>query len=713
MRPDRASALRVSTTVPALGGVRVQLFLVSFTVLFVELVLIRWIPAYMVFVGFFSNFILMASFLGIGIGILLGRWIQRRPFSPFAMLLLLTVALALTGQLNLRVASPDEIFFGLNWSTGSDASWLVLPLVAVLVVAIMATLAAPLGPLLRSMPPLRAYTIDIIGSVTGIVVFAAMSAGGTDPLLWFAIVAVARGLLALGRGVSAPSIVPAAAMTAVFVLLVAQGLHTGDRWSPYYRVTAYDRSSRYADFGETTGPRAPSYFFVGGIPHQGMAPVEESIEAPLYGQVYRWFPDRTFSRVLIIGAGSGTDVALALAKGSDAITAVDIDPVLLDLGRQYHPDQPYSDPRVTAVIQDGRAYLARTSDQYDLIVYALTDSLTLVTGTANVRLESFLFTEQSLALARDRLTDDGVFVMYNVYREPWLVDKLVRMTADVFGTQPLLRLDGPADAVIAAGPAVGEVRGEPPGDQVDALPEIAGPTPRPALDDWPFLYLRTETIPSYYLGGLALLIAIGALAFAASGRLAGARLGAFSPHFFVLGAAFLLLETRSIITFSLLFGTTWLVNALAFAAILVGVLAAIAVTARFPRLPKVPLYLFLFGSILIAWVLPPESLLIDPPEVRYAVASVVAFAPVFFANLVFTRSFSETVHPDIAFASNLLGAMMGGALEYLSLLLGFRALLPIAAGLYVLAWVFATRVQVLGDQEVLGEPTAAPATATS
>jgi len=86
---------------------------------------------------------------------------------------------------------------------------------------------------------------------------------------------------------------------------------------------------------------------------------------------------------------------------------------------------------------------------------------------------------------------------------------------------------------------------------------------------------------------------------------------------------------------------------------------------------------------------------------------------VFFANLVFTRSFSETLHPDIAFASNLLGAMAGGALEYLSLLLGFKTLLPIAAGLYVLAWLFASRVQVLGDQEVAGELAAAPATARS
>ena len=706
---DRGPGDRTFVRAPALADVRVRLVLTSFLLLFVELALIRWIPAYMVFVGFFSNFILMASFLGIGLGILLGRWIERLPFSPFAPLLLFTVVIAFTGQLNLQVASPDEILFGLDWSTSGAINYLVLPLVAVLVVAIMAALAAPLGPLLRSMPPLRAYTLDIVGSVAGITAFALLSAYETDPIVWFTLVAGVAGLLALGRGISAPSIVPAAAMAAVLLLLAGQAIHTGDRWSPYYRVTAYDSTGRLADHADVGGPHQPAWLYVGGIPHQSMVQASVSVNAPLYGQVYRWFPERTFRKVLVIGAGSGTDVALALSKGSESITAVDIDPVLVDYGRRYHPNHPYADPRVTTVIQDGRAFLAGTPDRYDLIIYALPDSLTLVTGTANVRLESFLFTTQSIALARDRLTADGVFVMYNLYRQPWLVDKLVSMVGDTFGTPPFVRLGGSVDAVIADGPAVHQAHGVSPGDRLDPPPSASGSEPRPADDDWPFLYLRTETIPSYYLLGLALLFAIGVVAAIASGRLAGARIGAFSPHFFALGAAFLLLETRSLVTFSLLFGTTWLVNALVFAAILVSVLAAIGVTSRFPQLPRAPLYGLLFGSIVVAWALPPEVLLIDPPALRYLVASGVAFAPVFFANLVFTRSFSESMSPDIAFASNLLGAMAGGALEYLSLLFGFRALLPIAALLYILAWVFAARLQMFGDRGTSTETTPSPA----
>ncbi len=78
--------------------------------------------------------------------------------------------------------------------------------------------------------------------------------------------------------------------------------------------------------------------------------------------------------------------------------------------------------------------------------------------------------------------------------------------------------------------------------------------------------------------------------------------------------------------------------------------------------------------------------------------SVVLLAPVFFANLVFSRSFGETGQADVAFASNLLGAMVGGALEYLSLLTGFRTLGLVALGLYGLAWLFERQIRLLGDR---------------
>jgi protein-L-isoaspartate O-methyltransferase len=564
---------------------------------------------------------------------------------------------------------------------------------------LMATLALPLGGLLRSMPPLRAYAIDIAGSLTGIAVFGIMSALGLEPITWFAAAAVLLTLLALGKGVTVWSAVPTTAMAGA--LLLVMGATGRDLWSPYYRITTYDDNGQIVS-AHPGSDSDPYHIFVSGIPHQSMDSTDVAANGFLHGQVYRWLPNRTFDRVLIIGAGSGTDTALALRNGSAHIDAVEIDPVIARIGRDFHPDKPYNDPRVALHVDDGRAFLRRSTEKYDLIIFALTDSLTLVSNTANVRLESFLYTEESFAAARDRLSADGVFVMYNFYREPWLVQKLDAMAANVFGAPPLLRLHGRAEAVIASGPGVSTAQSAGSlGDRVDPLPAGDSAGARTATDDWPFMYLRSPGVAPYYLVALGMLLAFAAVAVALASRVTRipVRRG-FSPHFFVLGIAFLLLETRSLVTFSLLFGTTWSVNAMVFFAILLSVLVAIGISARFPMRRPSFLYAGLFGTLALAWLLPPEQLLIDPPALRYALAATLAFAPIVFANLIFAHSFRDTAMADMSFASNLLGAMVGGALEYLALLTGYRSLLIVVGGLYVLAYLLATRLRILADRQL-------------
>jgi hypothetical protein len=683
-------------TVPGLDDPRVRLFLTSGTLLFVELLLIRWVPANVRYVGFFSNFVLMASFLGIGLGILLGRSGRRLPIAPFAILLLAIVWLVYEKQLNVQIKSSDELFFGLAESQAADVNFLILPMIVGLVAAVMAALALPLGPLLRSRPPLQAYAIDIMGSMAGIAGFTALSASGTSPVIWFAAVAVLLGLLALGSGVRIWSLVGGLAMVAV-VWLAIGATGSGDIWSPYYRISTYVVSD-----GNLT-------INVNGIPHQALHPVAKPKD-PWYDQVYKWFPGRTFDQALIVGAGSGSDVAVALSKGVGHVDAVEIDPAIQRIGIDKHPDQPYSDPRVTPIVNDGRAYLRTTEKRYDLVIFALPDSLTLVSTAANIRLESFLFTEEAFAAVRDHLAPGGVFVLYNLYRQPWLIAKLADELHDVFGTPPLVRTYFATSAALADGPAVIALNGgPPPGDAVDPVPEAGLPEPRPATDDWPFLYLRTPFVAPYYLLALALILVAAGAAVAVGARATGTSLRRFSPHFFVLGIAFLLLETRSLVSFSLLFGTTWIVNALAFFGILASVLVAIAVNARFPMRRPAPFYAGLFATLALAFLLPPEQLLLDPPWLRYLLAGGLAFAPVFFANLVFSYSFRETRTADMAFASNLLGAMVGGALEYLALLTGYRLLLVLVAVLYVLAWLFATRWRRLADHDLSRAAAADPA----
>ena len=645
--------------------------------LYAELLLLRWIPANVIYIGFFSNFILMASFLGIGLGIMLGRAFRPR-ISPFPALLAVVVAVILHEKLEVQFKAGNEIFFGLAESHAADTNFVVLPLVFALVVVVLMTLALPLGGLLRSQPPLRAYALDIVGSIAGIIVFSALAALSFPPAVWFGGLTLIVVALELRKPSRWPAALNAAIMLGVVYAAATYG-HPGEVWSPYYRISVEQP------------PGTDATIYVNGIPHQAMhaASLEGVQPEAFYDQVYARFPGRVFAHALIIGAGSGTDVAYAIAHRVTVIDAVDIDPKILDIGAERHPDRPYDDPRVLRHINDGRAYLRSDGSRYDLIIFALPDSLTLVSTTANLRLESYLFTEEAFASARDHLVPDGVFVLYNYYRQPWLIEKIAGMLTDVFGAPPAIiefNVGIGSAAVLMSGPATS-------GSATRASPVA----PAPATDDWPFLYLRERGIDPAYVAALGFVLVAAVIGTTLVARGSRTPIAAFSPHFFALGAAFLLLETRSLATFGLLFGTTWLVNALVFVAILLSVLLAIAVNAR-SRPRRAPLYAGLGLALAVAFLLPPSALLVDPAWLRYGLSALVNFAPVFFANLVFTRSFQDTRSADMAFASNLIGATLGGVLEYAALITGYRGLLLVVAGLYVAAFVLGSRFRVLGDR---------------
>jgi hypothetical protein len=313
-------------------------------------------------------------------------------------------------------------------------------------------------------------------------------------------------------------------------------------------------------------------------------------------------------------------------------------------------------------------------------------------------------------------------VLYNFYRQTWLLRKLAAMLESAYGRPPYVvsyggwgraavLIDGPRlAALVAEQPdrfpvySEGEVAARPLEEDPDAvlLPVIGrgllaattplagadaadGAPPHLATDDWPLMYLPRPGLPGVYLAGLGMVAACAlALVLGLGGRRA---LRGFNGHMFFLGAAFMLLETRSLVSFALLFGSTWLVNSLVFFAILVSVMLAVLVSATLSVRPTIGLYGLLFLALLFAYLLPESALLpINPPPTRYAVASVVAFLPIFLANLVFAGSFRLTGRAaDLAFASNLLGAMAGGMLEYTALVFGYRHLLLFALASYALS----------------------------
>jgi hypothetical protein len=151
-----------------------------------------------------------------------------------------------------------------------------------------------------------------------------------------------------------------------------------------------------------------------------------------------------------------------------------------------------------------------------------------------------------------------------------------------------------------------------------------------------------------------------------------------------------------VVRFALFFGTTWFVNALVFAGVLSSVLLAVEVSKHVTFRRPAWLYTVLLAFLAVAFFVPASWVLSLALPLRFLVAVSLAFAPIFMANLVFTQRFKNTGSSTVAFGANLLGAMVGGLLEYGALIIGYRALLIVAAALYGCAFAFGRRY--------LGEP---------
>jgi hypothetical protein len=695
--------------------IRTRLALASAVMLFIELSLIRWLGANLVHLAYFSNFVLLGSFLGIGLGFLRAArdGMPDRPQPYYSLVVLLGLIGFVSAYPVTVVRQSTQVVFFTNIGTSGPPIWVVLPGVFLAVAAITAGPAEIVGGCFRDLPRLEAYRFDLLGSLAGIASFTLLSMLDSPPLVWFGIVAVLFIVL-LGRKAISVTVSLAVALTLLFLYPLRHD--TGDFWSPYYEV-----STVAVDDGH--GGTAWSVS-VNGVPHQRLTSVAARVaEEPYYLRPYQSVP-RTPRRVLIIGAGTGTDVAIALAQGAQHVDAVEIDPTLQRFGAQHDPDHAYQDPRVSVHIDDGRAFLQQSSDKYDLILFALPDSLTLVSGASSLRLESYLFTLQAAEVARDHLAPGGAFAMYNFYREQWIVDRLAGTLDDAFGHAPCVYADPNVTAL-----AVLTVGLTTPG-QVCAGSTWHRPadTPAPATDDRPFVYLKDPGIPGLYRITLLMiiLVSIASIAFvlalnAAQSTSSGSRRGRLRAQarqmwtyrdLFLLGVAFLLLETKSVTGFALLFGTTWLVNAFVFAGVLIAVLAAVELTARVPTPPIPIMYGVLFVGLVLSWAVPTSWLLGLPEWLRGIVAVGIAVLPIFSANVIFAKRFSDTADAPLAFGTNLLGAILGGCLEYLSLIFGYRALIIVAGIVYVLAFLIRPRERAdeLIDDDVTPTDEVSPST---
>lgn len=403
--------------------------------------------------------------------------------------------------------------------------------------------------------------------------------------------------------------------------------------------------------------------------------------------------------VLLVGAGAGNDAAGALRQGAVRVTAVEIDPVIVDFGRRYHPERPYESERVRVVVDDARSFFATTDERFDVISFGLLDSHTS-TSLTNARLDHYVYTRESIARARELLREGGILTLLFHPIRPHVIDRLGTVLRDVFGEEPLVVSVpfsdyGPGGILFVAGDletARARIEGV---ELLSPMAHWAATNPVeltyetvPATDDWPYLYLESPRIPLLFVflaGLLGLLVLYARHTLELPRTMSPMRWDRSTWHFFFLGAAFLLLEVQNISKASVALGNTWLVNAVIISGVLTMVLLANLIVIRWPAIPLGPVYGVLLATVVGLYFVDIARFAFLPFGGKVVVVGGLTTLPMLFSGIVFVRAFVVADGKDVALGANLLGALVGAVLESLSFLLGIKALLLVVALFYSLA----------------------------
>jgi hypothetical protein len=470
----------------------------------------------------------------------------------------------------------------------------------------------------------------------------------------------------------------------VLVVIAMTEIRSPVQWSPYYRIT-------YVPTPERSYRLDVDHDFYQDLLNLGPSANTSALESPrrYYDFPYSILPP--CGRVLIIGAGTGNDVAAALRAQCASVDAAEIDPAIASLGRQLHPERPYDSSKVRLHINDGRAFFhqARAAGQrFDVIVFGLVDSQTALSVMSSLRLEFFLYSRESFEEAISLLDPQhGLFVVgFSIGWKDWVAqriyhtlelanrgDPLAVNASNYLGTVSFVAGPGlpQAAARIAQMPDVRSIG-----------PDLARVPARPVRDDWPFLYQNPRSFPFVYLGSLVLVLIAGAyLVRGAVGR-AGASQNRLDWTMFFMGSAFLLVETKNLSQLSLLFGATWVTNAVVFSSVFAMAIAANLIVERWlvPRLPF--LFAALWVALLLSYFVPFSELTQLSPIARGLIGGGVTALPVLFSSLIFAKMFQQTSAAANALGSNILGGLFGGALEAFSIFFGIKAMALLAIAVY-------------------------------
>lgn len=717
-----------------LNSPQFKLFLSSFLMLFAEIMAIRWTAVEVPAIRLMPNLVLIVAFIGGAAGVAAPNLEKRSIRYGAAGALMLTIILSFAPFVQLSHWSFAERANAQLISTAAAVALLVV--ISLSIVMTFRFTGSIIGAAFQELPALKAYSINLAGSLAGIFAFAAFSFLNLGPAVWMACCCAVVVLLLPTRKT----------FRFALALLLISLCTAGSFWSPYRKIDL----RRIADTSGVTSMDGSFFLYGNNFFYQsGMRlPDAEQLarlesqhpDHPMVKELRRYQKSleipysfaRSRNKVLVLGSGVGNDVLHALQEGCATIDAVELDPVIAWLGRTRHPSMPYSDPRVRLHVEDARTFLRTTGDKYGLINFCFIDPGHAGAVSSCIRVDNFVYTVEAFKAALNHLAPDGVavvsfsspagtmglerlyFTIWSAIGHPPLAIKLKGLD---IGNELSTSIDKAQLAVFVFGPGVDRIDTENgaalseggveigPGvetgrgadsvrwqDAVKASLQNAGFWPgnlgRPATDDWPFLYLKFDAGPMFiYYGVLLFLVA---LSLSVTTRPA---VRDFSDRqwlsMFFMGMAFMLLETKAITQLSLVFGSTWMASSAAIAGVLILAWLAnkIVASVRAPNLPL--MYFCLIASLLLNyfWTVPEIT---QMPAASVAVlACAINTLPILFSGIIFSSLLNEARCARVAFSANLLGVAFGGLAENLSVVFGLRALALIAIALYVISFTTA------------------------
>ncbi len=668
--------------------------------LFLELAIIRIHSSYFQLFAYFKNISLLSCFLGLGIGFSLSNkklkslaWVF-----PFFTAQIIFLFLLKNTPLTAFLQNPISEQWAMGQSIAKGIYHLSIIYGFIILIFIFNAMCfVPIGHLVTKLmshtDSLRAYGYNLIGSIIGVILFTLLSFFWTPPIIWLSIGFILYLFFAYFSNL------PKALSTFSFLLTVIlisatnkADLKNQEFYSPYQNISVEHNSS----LGMPLTIKSSHIWFQTPLDLSNKFYQEKNVEWFNFYNFPFQISEKKPEKIMIVGSGSGNDVAAALRNKIKEIDAVEIDPVIGKLGMQFHPEQPYSADNVNFIINDARNSIKYAKEKYDLILYSVLDSHSNLSGKGGIRLDSFVYTEESFKEAKEKLNPNGYLVLSFAISTQELGIKIFKMLEKAFeGKKPIVlgvskEVDKFVDQkyifVISENLSQFDKIKETQFNKTNIFEnnEISKSIDV-STDDWPFFYMVKKVYPVSYLI-VILLIFVSSYFFVK--KVNNLNLKNFSPTCFFLGAGFMLVETKGITEAAKIFGGTWIVISIIILLILTMAFFANLLIYKKIKIKENYIYLLLFLSIIFSYYA--TSLRIEDYSLNLAkiLNPVFLTLPLFFSGLAFSNELKKLNSPSIALSSNILGALFGGLLEYNSMYFGFKFLYLLAVIVYFLSYIY-------------------------